>query len=389
MSAWGRRGSGAGIRLPRPRVRIFRPRRWALLLAILAGLAVAADLFFPAGPFPPRRKEVILVQRGESLRQISGELKRVGLLRGTLGFEVLARVMRLDRHIKAGQYEFALGTPVPALLRSLAQGMSGLNLVTIPEGLTLLEVGVLLSHHLGVPVSAFDSLGHDRAFCDSLGIDAPSLEGYLAPDTYEFLPGTSPEVAFRTMVAKQEEVLRRAAAGRDSLPLGLSLRQLLILASIVESEARLPSERPRIARVYLNRLAREMKLQADPTVSFGMGIGPRARLVLRNLRSDSPYNTYLYAGLPPGPICNPGRAAIEATLTPSPAEPSLYFVARGDGSHLFGRTYQEHLVNIRRAHEYQAAAAALAESLHTADSLAAQAAERGSQAAGRRPGSPP
>ncbi len=294
--------------------------------------------------------------------------------------------MRLDRHIRAGQYEFALGTSVPGLLRALASGMSALNLLTVPEGLTLLETGVLLSHHLGVPIAVFDSLGHDRAFCDSAGVKAPSLEGYLGPDTYSFLPGTPPEVALRAMIARQKEVLRRAAAGRDSLPLGLSLQQLLILASIVESEAQRPAERARIARVYLNRLACGMRLQADPTVAYGLGMGPRSRLFLKYLRSNSPYNTYLYAGLPPGPICSPGAASIEAALNPVPPEPSLYFVARGDGSHLFARSYEEHLGNIRRARFLQASAAATAESLRALDSLEAQPAAPGGSPARREQG---
>jgi len=362
--------SGRG--LPRPRPRVFRPRRWALLLVLAGALAVAADLFLPAGLFPAHERRAILVERGQTLDQVAGELKRVGLLRGTLGFQVLARLMRLDRHIRAGQYEFALGTPVPGLLRALASGIGALNLITIPEGLTLQETGVLLSHHLGVPAAAFDSLGRDPAFCDSAGVEAPSLEGYLGPDTYSFLPGTPPEVALRAMVARQKEVLRRAASGRDSLPLGLSLPQLLVLASIVESEAQRPAERARIARVYLNRLASGMKLQADPTVAYGLGMTPRSRLFLKNLRSDSPYNTYLHEGLPPGPICSPGAASIVAALNPVPSEPSLYFfVARGDGSHLFARSYEEHLENIRRARALQADAAASAESLRALDSLVA------------------
>ena len=362
--------AGGSHPLPRPRARLFRPRRWALLLALAGGLAVAADLFFPAGLFPPHERRAILVERGQTLGRVAAELKRVGLLRGTLGFQVLARLMRLDRHIKAGQYEFRLGTPVPGLLQALAQGMSGLDLITIPEGLTLLETSVLLSHHLGVPIAAFDSLGHDHAFCDSVGVRAASLEGYLGPDTYSFLPGTPPEVALRTMVARQREVLRRAAVGRDSLPLGLSLHQLLVLASIVESEAQRPSERARIARVYLNRLGIGMKLQADPTVAYGMGMTPRSRLFLKYLRSDSPYNTYLYPGLPPGPICNPGAASIEAAMDPARSEPALYFVARGDGSHLFARTYAEHLANIRRAQALRADLAASPESLLARDSIA-------------------
>src|SRR5206468_3260737 len=219
------------------RRRVFRPRRWAFLLLLFAGGAVAAHLFLPAGPFPPRERRVVLVQRGQSLRDVAEELKRVGLIRGTLGFQVLARLMRLDRSIKAGQYSFRLGITVPALLRAFARGMSGLNLVTIPEGLTTVEVSVLLSHHLGVPVAAF-----------------------------------------------------------------------------VESESQAADERPRIARVYLNRLQSGMRLQADPTVAYGMGKPPRSRLYYRDLHVNSPFNTYLVSGLPPGPICNPGQASIIAAL---------------------------------------------------------------------------
>jgi UPF0755 protein len=330
------------------RRRTFRPSRWALLLVVVAGVAVAADLFMPAGLFPSGERKAILIQRGETLAEIADELQRVGLLRGTLGFQVLARAMRLDRSIRAGQYSFPVGTSVPVLLRALARGMSGLNLVTIPEGLTTDEVSLLLSNHLGVPISAFDSLAHDRAFLDSLGITAPSIEGYLAPDSYEFLPGTSPEVAFRTMARRTIDMLLRAAAGRDSLPLGMSLHQVLILASIVEAEAQVDDERPRIGRVYLNRLEKKMRLQADPTVGYALGTGPRTRLSLRQLRVASPFNTYLYEGLPPGPICNPGRESIVAVIDPLPTSvEDLFFVANGRGRHVFAETYEAHLANIR------------------------------------------
>ena len=351
--------AGAGSARAR---RMFRPRRWALLLLIVAGLLVAADLFLPAGPFPPRERRVVLVRRGQTLREVGDELARVGVLRGTLGFQVLARLMRLDRSIKAGQYSFRLGITVPALLRAFARGMSGLNLVTVPEGLTVDEIGVILSNRLGAPIAAFDSLAHDRVFLDSLGIEAPSIEGYLAPESYELLPGTSPEVAFRTMAARQREVLLKAAAGRDSLPLGLSLHQVLTLASIVESEAQLSDERAHIARVYLNRLQSGMRLQADPTVAYGLGMGPRSHLFLRQLKQNSPFNTYMNEGLPPGPICNPGVASIRAVLDPLPDSKDLYFVARGQGRHLFSQTYEQHLKNIVTVKALQAMVGAARES---------------------------
>ena len=329
-----------------PRRRTFRPSRWALLLIMIVGIAVLADLLIPAGIAPPDERRVVLVQRGETLAEIARELKRQGLIRSTLGFHALARLMRLDRHIQAGQYSIKLGTTVPELLRVFARGMTGLNLMTIPEGLTLTEISLLLSNRLGVPIASFDSLAHNRAFLDSLGISAPSIEGYLAPDSYEFLPGTLPEVAFRTMVQRTQTILLRAAAGNDSLPLGLSLYQVLTLASIVEAEAMRHDERPRIARVYLNRLEQKMKLQADPTVGYALGRGPRVRLYLRELTVASPYNTYLHQGLPPGPICNPGRASIEGVLNATEGSDELFFVAKGDGRHLFAKTYKEHLANI-------------------------------------------
>ncbi len=368
-------------RPPRPtsaRRRPFRPRRWALLLLLAAGVAVAWHLFLPAGAFPKEERRVVLIQRGQTVHQIATELVRVGLMQGTLGFEAMARLMRLDRGIKAGQYTFRLGTSVPAMLRSLVRGMSGLNLITIPEGLTVPEVSLLLGNHLGVPPAAFDSLAHDRAFLDTLGIAAPSIEGYLAPDSYEFLPGTSPEVAIRTMVRRTQSILLDASAGRDSLPLGLSLGQILALASIVESEAQYPDERARIARAYLNRLERGMRLQADPTVAFGQGRPPRTRLYLRDLQSPSPYNTYLHEGLPPGPICNPGRSSIEASLNPTEGFQDIYFVSRGDGRHMFSKTYPEHLKNIQLARAMIAARAESRASDSTAAPRDTTAAARGS-----------
>lgn len=336
----------------------FRPRRWAWLLLAVALLVPAADLFLPAGPFPRGPKRTVIIERGESLRAIAGEMQRAGLLRSPVGFLVLARLMRLDRHIKAGQYAFAPGTSVPAMLHALERGMFGLDLLTIPEGLTEREVADLLASRLGVPARTIDSLAHDPALLDSLEIHAPSLEGYLAPDSYEWLPGTPPELALRTMVEHTRERLQKATAGCDSLPLGMDAHQVLTLASIVESEAQAAIERPRIARVYLNRLQMGMKLQADPTVGYALGRNPRSRLTLRELKHESPYNTYLHEGLPPGPISSPGEASIEAVMRATEGCKDLYFVARGDGRHMFAATFAQHEANIRAARALQAALAA-------------------------------
>lgn len=340
------------------RAQRFRPRRWAWLLLLAALLVPAYELFLPAGVVPPRERRTVIIERGRSLHAIAAELQRVGVIRSPFGFLALARLMRLDRSVKAGQYSFRLGITVPALLRALERGMYGLDLLTLQEGLTLRETAALLAPRLGVTPGAIDSLARDPALLDSLGVEGPSLEGWLAPDSYEWLPGTPAENALRAMVARTRERLRKATAGCDSLPLGFGPREILTLASIVEAEAQVNDERPRIARAYLNRLVKGMKLQADPTVGYALGRNPRSRLLLRDLRVDSPYNTYLNAGLPPGPICSPGYRSIEAVVYADPDARDLYFVARGDGRHMFAETYEQHLANITAARALQAALAA-------------------------------
>ena len=335
--SWGR---GPARRRP------FRPLRWAWLLLLVALLAPAYDLFLPAGWQPLRERRTVVIDRGESLHNISTELQRVGLIRSQVGFLVLARVMQLDRTVKAGQYSFRMGITVPALLRALDKGMFGLNLVTIPEGLMISETALIIQRQVGIRARAIDSLAHDSSMLDSLDVSAPSLEGWLAPDSYEWLPGTSPEVVLRTMVARTRDRVQRATAGYDSLPLGMNAHEVLTLASIVESESRAEVERPRIARVYLNRLDRGMLLQADPTVGYALGRGPRSRLTFKDLRVESAYNTYRHEGLPPGPICSPGLSAIEAVMHATPGTNDLYFVSNGQGRHIFAPTYEKHLANI-------------------------------------------
>lgn len=352
----GPRSWGRGPTRRRP----FRPLRWAWLLLLVALLAPAYDLFLPAGWQPARERRTVVIDRGESLHNIATELQRVGLIRSQVGFLVLARVMQLDRTVKAGQYSFRIGITVPALLRALAKGMFGLNLVTIPEGLMISETASLIQRQVGIRASAIDSLAHDAAMLDSLDVSAPSLEGWLAPDSYEWLPGTSAEVVLRTMVARTRDRVQRATAGYDSLPLGMNAHEVLTLASIVESESRAEVERPRIARVYLNRLDRGMLLQADPTVGYALGRGPRSRLTFKDLRVESAYNTYRHEGLPPGPICSPGLSAIEAVMHATPGTNDLYFVANGQGRHIFAPSYEKHLANIAFVKGMKAAAEAAA-----------------------------
>ncbi|HYQ88932.1 MAG TPA: endolytic transglycosylase MltG, partial [Candidatus Binatia bacterium] len=181
-------------------------------------------------------------------------------------------------------------------------------------------------------------------FAASLGVPADRLEGYLYPDTYPFYPLLSPDEVARVMVGRSLRVFEEEM-GLPGARQGLTLHQLVTLASIVEAEAAMPVERPRIAAVFYNRLKRGMMLQSDPTVTYALGIF-RNRVYYSDLNVKSPYNTYRNRGLPPGPIDSPGRAALHAVLFPLPDSTELYFVARGDGTHIFSKSWEEHLAAI-------------------------------------------
>jgi UPF0755 protein len=185
-------------------------------------------------------------------------------------------------------------------------------------------------------------------------IDAPSLEGYLFPDTYVVPWGVSPAEVVSQMLDRLDAVFTDSLFAR-AVEIGMTPHEVLTLASIVEAEARVPAERPIISAVYHNRLRRGMRLEADPTVAYAMG-GFRGRMLFVHLEIDSPYNTYRNKGLPPGPICSPGQAAIRAALYPDPDTDALYFVARGDGSHIFSKTLREHqtaVQKVRRARDHR------------------------------------
>ncbi|HJS47991.1 MAG TPA: endolytic transglycosylase MltG, partial [Gemmatimonadales bacterium] len=219
----------------------------------------------------------------------------------------------------------------------------------VPEGITLLELADLAEERIGVPAESVVAAARRLAAGGLLPDAGPALEGFLLPETYN-LPV---EVGAEELVRAMADEFRRAwrpewTARLDTL--GMTRRELVTLASIVEGEARVDSERATIAGVYHNRLRRRMPLQADPTVQYAIQLATgerKPRLFLKDYRFPSPYNTYLKPGLPPGPISSPGRASLEASLHPA-AVPWLFFVARGDGSHEFSRTYREHVNAINR-----------------------------------------
>jgi UPF0755 protein len=229
--------------------------------------------------------------------------------------------------------------------KKLSTGKVITESITIPEGLRASKIAKIFEARFGIDPKQFMKLCNDSLFCHSIGISTSSLEGYLYPDTYRFNLNPTVEEIQKKMVIRFKEVFRDTLIQNMKKP-GLSVHQVITLASIVEGEAVVDSERSIVAALYLNRLHLGMPLQADPTIQYLVQNGPR-RLLTTDLRIDSPYNTYIYSGLPPGPVNNPGMASILAVIHPAPVG-YLYMVANGDGSHTFSRTLVEHLRAKRR-----------------------------------------
>jgi len=318
-----------------------RTRRTLILGGIVGFVLLVGILFFPSTVTRRFEMREVLIPRGAKIDSIATILHDKGLVDNPKLFVLAARVLGYDRGLKAGRFTIPVGTSIYRILSQLAHGMAKQDMVTVPEGLRADQVAALLYDRAKIDPMAFLALMGDSAFVRSLGISTNRAEGYLYPDTYPFYPLLTPEEVLRVMVERSLRVFGEEMALPGARE-GLSLHQLVTLASIVEAEAQVPSERPRIAAVFYNRLRQGMMLQSDPTVLYALGLW-KQRTFYRDLDVRSPYNTYRNRGLPPGPICSPGRAAFHAVLFPSPDSLEFYFVARGDGTHIFSRSWEDHL----------------------------------------------
>jgi UPF0755 protein len=318
-----------------------------LLLVTLLGVATSAVGWLVLTPAPAVQAGPLVVDipPHEGLRAIADRLDEAGVVRSRAAFVGLAVARGSLRKLKAGEYEVPRDATTLDVLELLENGRVRQHVVLFPEGATVSELArALEAERLASAEDVIRAAG-DARLRRALGVDAPTLEGYLFPDTYQFVRGMSPEEMLTRMVQRLHakltpELLTRAQAR------GLSLHQLLTLASIVEREAVEPDERRTIAAVFENRLRLDMPLQADPTVQYAVG-KERRTLTRADLASDSPYNTYVHHGLPPGPIASPGLPSIEATLDPAPVK-YLYFVKRDDTRHQFSTTMAEHNAAVAR-----------------------------------------
>jgi len=287
----------------------------------------------------------ITVPMGASMRIAADSLEAAGVIRSARAFRLYAKLTGRDRSIKAGTYLLDRADSWNEIIKALVEGRGIVLAVTIPEGWDLRTIIPVLADTMKVSPAALDSATRDTALIRRLGVPTPTLEGYLFPETYLIPEGSGPLPIVRRLVAEFE---RRWKPEWDEQlqKLGMTRHQVITLASIVEKEARVATERPTISAVYHNRLKRGMLLQADPTIQYALG-KHTARVLYRDLEVKSPYNTYQNVGLPPGPIASPGSASIEAALFPADV-PFLYFVAHPDGHHEFRTTFSEHNEAVRK-----------------------------------------
>lgn len=323
-----------------------------VLILLVAGFAGWRIVLAEVSPFKGYEgaEQFVEIPEGAGPTSIGRRLADAGVIRDRLGFRFEILRSGLGRRLQAGEYRFDRPMTVREVVDKIARGDVYLVPITFREGLTMREMAQLFeSKGLG-SAKDFTTQASDSQLIRNLDPAAKDLEGYLFPDTYAMTRNTTAAQLVPRMVDGFEKALApetlSAAEAR-----GLTLRELVTLASIVEKETGKPEERPLVAAVYSNRLKIGMALQCDPTVIYALERANRynGNLTRENMQIDSPYNTYRYPGLPPGPIANPGRASLEAAARPADV-PYLYFVARGDGSHAFAATLEEHNRNVD---EYQ------------------------------------
>ena len=297
-------------------------------------------------PGPLTANTNFIVKSGSGAKEIAANLERNGIVSDSRVFRLLSRVYLDGETLKAGEYEIKAGASMREIIELLKSGKSILYSVSVPEGLTVKQV--------------FRRLSDDPVLEGDLPVELPA-EGSLMPDTYKFSRGTKRADIVQQMAAAQKNLIDQIWERRDAdLPI-TSREEFVTLASIVEKETGKADERSRVASVFLNRLEKGMRLQSDPTIVYGLFGGdgkPSDRPIFQSdLEKQTPYNTYIIKGLPPTPIANPGRAALEAVANPSRTS-DLYFVADGTGGHVFAETLDEHNQNVRRWRKLEAEKAA-------------------------------
>ncbi|WP_034854348.1 endolytic transglycosylase MltG [Sinorhizobium sojae] len=321
-----------------------------MTVVVLVALAAAGAVYYAMHeyekPGPLEANKNFIVKRGAGMQEIANALERNDIITDSRVFRFVSEAYLDDDTLKAGEYEIKAHASMQEIMQLLKSGKSILYSVSLPEGLTVKQM--------------FRKLADDPVLVGDLPDELPP-EGSLKPDTYKFMRGTQRMEVIEQMIAAQKALVEQIWSKRDpELPIS-TVEEFVTLASIVEKETGRADERPRVASVFINRLEKGMRLQSDPTIIYGIFGGegkPADRPIFKSdLDKDTPYNTYIVKGLPPTPIANPGRAALEAVANPS-RTPELYFVADGTGGHVFAETLEEHNANVRRWRKIEAEKAA-------------------------------
>ncbi len=324
-------------------------KKWSVLI-LVSGLVIAAAAWLayddllryaatPAGAGGQTDSKIVTIEKGQNFRQATQVLLAQKLIEHPLKFRILGRLQGRDKQVQAGEYRLSADMSPGDILEVLVSGKVRLYRFTVPEGSNLKQIAAIVETAGLVTRAEFLSAASDADFLRKNGIDAASFEGYLFPDTYLFPKNT----AAREIIGVMLELLHAAFTEtwkNRATEIGLSVHQVLTLASIIEKETGAPAERPIISAVFHNRLRRGMRLETDPTVIYGIDDFD-GNLTRKHLTTPTPYNTYQISGLPPGPIASPGRAAIEAALYPADT-PFLYFVSKKDGTHQFSKNLADH-----------------------------------------------
>lgn len=323
----------------------------ALALLLVLSVAIVAGggwwawraLHTPVAPAAPGT--VVVVPTGESFRAVTTRLRDAGVIAHPWLLRAYAQVAGLDRTVRCGEFRFEMPLSPVDVLTLLQSPADGARQVTIPEGFTAEQIAAAFEERGYGGRDVFRCAMEDPALLLELQLPATGVEGFLFPDTYAFEPATPPADIVRAMVQRFRAQVADLTARRQAA--GLSETAMVTLASVIEKETGQAGERPIISGVFHNRLRLGMPLQSDPTVLYGRGADARGPLTRADLLAPQPYNTYVHRGLPPGPIANPGRAALEAAIAPADT-PAIFFVSRNDGSHVFSVTLDEHNRNVRK-----------------------------------------
>jgi peptidoglycan lytic transglycosylase G len=293
---------------------------------------------------PPAGGVVVTVMPGTSFRGIAQQLQRSGILDHPLLLAGWARLLGADRHVRRGEYRIVQPLSPIELLDLLQSPSHALRWVTIPEGRTVAQVAEILEQAGFGGRDVFLCAVHDVDFLRDSGLPASGAEGYLFPDTYALEWAMSPRQILTTMLRRFRR--ESAALAQRRVAAGMSEQEMVTLASVIEKETGQAEERALVSGVFHNRMRIGMPLQSDPTVLYALGM-PGGKLRHAHLADPSPYNTYVHRGLPPGPIANPGRAALEAAISPAQTD-ALYFVSRNDGTHEFSASLVDHNRAVQR-----------------------------------------